>query len=490
MAEKAWLKNNDGFREISILKETDSRRVIQMVGGEDDGKVIRIFGEGVSHGVFYPALFKGPNPPANIFEFQGKWFPVYDPTEFPEEFRSRIPEKEKYIFQPHTADVINGIVAGDHQLLFGQTGAGKTSLVMQIASRINMPVIRINMTEHTMISDLVGSMGIRGNETVFNYGPLAVAMKQGLWCLIDEGNFIPPPIQSVLFSIAENPSSYTLKENDGEVVTAHPRFRLFVTANNLFGDIDGVYAGTQAFNRALLGRFAGHGQVVHIQQMSSSQERNVVAARVPALPNGLVKRIVVCAQKLRDQGYIFSTREVVNWARKMLIYRDAILAAELTFLNILTNSDNNNDPKRQSLLAILRQEFGSRIHLITKVLIKQDGQIAIAEQVDDPMSEDEVEGPTVVEEAEEAMSEDEVEQRMLSLAKKGTLRNSKEINDETELRIIWKNYKGKGGRFTYKELESRYALVAHNGSTAMRCVLRYEKLMSEKGEWKSQAAGS
>jgi cobaltochelatase CobS len=488
MSEKAWLKTNEGFQEINLLEESSSRRTIQLVGGEEDGITKRIFGEGVSHGVFYPALFKGPTPPANIFEFHGKWIPVYDPKDFSKEHLLKVPEEEKYIFQPHTADVLNGIIAGDHQLLFGQTGAGKTSLVMQIAARIGMPVIRINMTEHTMVSDIIGSMGIRGSETVFNYGPLIVAMKFGLWCLIDEGNFIPPPVQSVLFSVAESPSTYTLKENDGEVICAHPRFRLFVTANNLFGDTDGVYAGTQAFNRALLGRFAGHGQVVQIMQMTPAQERNVVAARVPALPNNLVKRVVVCAQKLRDQGYIFSTREVVNWARKMLIYRDAVLAAQLTFVNILAG-ESESDPKRQELLAILRQEFGRRIHLITKVIVAPDGKPALVEDVDDPTEEDEVEQAVAVAE-DEGMSEEDVEEKMLELAKKKKLRTGTDITDEVELRIFWKNYKGNGGRYSYKELEQRYALVVSNGSNGMRCVKKYEKMMAEKGEWKGQSAGN
>jgi cobaltochelatase CobS len=54
----------------------------------------------------------------------------------------QIPVKRPYVFREHLRDVLAFLAdpAGDGLLLTGPTGAGKTSLVLQVAARLNWPV--------------------------------------------------------------------------------------------------------------------------------------------------------------------------------------------------------------------------------------------------------------------------------------------------------------------------------------------------------------
>lgn len=473
--QKAWLKTSDGWQECWLLAESSRLRTVELIGGAEDGEHKNIFGGASSHGQHFPALHVGETPP-DFFEYAGKWIPCHKDEDWDPELRKLIPEHEKYIFQPHTAQVLTGIITGKHTLLYGDCGAGKTSVILQIANRIRMPVFRINMTEHTMVSDVIGAMGLKDGSTRFNDGPMIRAMQHGCWFLCDEINFTPTQIQTAFFSVTEGKPSYTLKENDGEVVVASPGFRFFATGNNINGD--DKYAGTQPLNRALLDRFSGHGQIIHVRQMSPAQERNVLSSRVPALPDGLVKRVVKCADKIRQQGHMLTPRQVLNWASAMLVYRDATLAAETTWLNVLA-SESESDPQRQSLKMIVQAEFGRRIRLISRTRTP-DGRIVAVSTVDDEIEATSTAPEEVLSESE-ATCEEDAEERLRERARSGERLQSSEINDEAELRVIWKAYRGNGGNCSYVELEDMFGLKNHNGNNALRCVKKYEKIMADQG---------
>ena len=84
-------------------------------------------------------------------------------------------------------------------LLEGDAAGGKTAAVAFCANRTNSPLTRFNMTPNTTIADFVGQLGVSGEETFsFCLGPLAEAVKDGLWLLLDEANLAQDAVLRVI----------------------------------------------------------------------------------------------------------------------------------------------------------------------------------------------------------------------------------------------------------------------------------------------------
>ena len=72
---------------------------------------------------------------------------------------------EDYCFDEKLArPVLQSIVDDDRILLVGGTGCGKSSLVCQLAGRLNWPVRRVNLHGETSVSDFVGQWVVEGSE--------------------------------------------------------------------------------------------------------------------------------------------------------------------------------------------------------------------------------------------------------------------------------------------------------------------------------------
>ena len=163
-----------------------------MLEGKRTGKLLLMPPAGTPHGDFHPAIYEVAEAPS-IWRFGRRSLRVRDSKDFaePQTATALIPQEEPYTFLPHTQHVIDGILADDHPLLFGPTGVGKTSLVLQIAARIKQPVVRVNLDGQVSVSDLAGSVGLSKDGTVWNDGALPRAMRSGYWLVLDEIDFGP-----------------------------------------------------------------------------------------------------------------------------------------------------------------------------------------------------------------------------------------------------------------------------------------------------------
>jgi hypothetical protein len=68
----------------------------------------------------------------------------------------------------------------------GETGLGKSTSVFAIAEKFNKPVIRVNLSGATDLDDLIGGIRIIDGNTIFDPGPVAIAMELGAILLLDE----------------------------------------------------------------------------------------------------------------------------------------------------------------------------------------------------------------------------------------------------------------------------------------------------------------
>ncbi|MFC5079669.1 Aerobic cobaltochelatase subunit CobS [Vibrio thalassae] len=114
--------------------------------------------------------------------------------------------------------------------LFGLHGTGKSSTYEQIHARLGIPLVRIILGEDSEVIDLGGQMlpNEQGGMTM-HYGLLVTSMRNGWSLQIDEWDLLPIRQQKMLNEVIEN-ARFTV-EITGEQVTAHPKWRVMVTAN-------------------------------------------------------------------------------------------------------------------------------------------------------------------------------------------------------------------------------------------------------------------
>ncbi len=71
-------------------------------------------------------------------------------------------------------------------ILKGPTGCGKSRFVDAMAFDLKLPIITVACNEDTSATDLVGRFLIKGNETVWQDGPLTRAVRTGALLYLDE----------------------------------------------------------------------------------------------------------------------------------------------------------------------------------------------------------------------------------------------------------------------------------------------------------------
>ncbi len=71
-------------------------------------------------------------------------------------------------------------------ILKGPTGCGKTRFVEHMAYKLDLPLITVSCHEDLTAGDLIGRFIFRGNETIWEDGPLTLAVRYGGICYLDE----------------------------------------------------------------------------------------------------------------------------------------------------------------------------------------------------------------------------------------------------------------------------------------------------------------
>lgn len=92
-------------------------------------------------------------------------------------------------FLPRSNEIEIGLAASINMfplLLKGPTGCGKTRFMQYLAWRLNRPLITVSCHDDLSAADLVGRYLIKGNEAVWQDGPLTLAVRAGAICYLDE----------------------------------------------------------------------------------------------------------------------------------------------------------------------------------------------------------------------------------------------------------------------------------------------------------------
>jgi cobaltochelatase CobS len=154
--------------------------------------------------------------------------------------------------------------------------------------------------------------------------------------VFDEYDAGRPDVMFVIQRLLESQGRLTLLDQN-RVITPHPAFRLFATANTAGqGDASGLYIGTQALNQAQMDRWH---VVAELAYMPAEQEQAILQARLPSLEVDLVKRMVTLAELCRqafqqqDLSSLISLRTLITWGENISLLDDPTEAFRLAFLN-------------------------------------------------------------------------------------------------------------------------------------------------------------
>ncbi len=240
-----------------------------------------------------------------------------------------------------TMAILAGFTHNRRVMIQGYHGTGKSTHIEQVAARLSWPCVRVNLDSHISRIDLIGKDAIKLKDgkqiTEFQEGILPWALRNPTAIVFDEYDAGRADVMFVIQRVLEVDGKLTLLDQN-KVITPHPYFRLFATANTVgLGDTTGLYHGTQQINQGQMDRWS---IVSTLNYLSHEAEVNIVAAKNPGTDRTVIEHMVTVANLSRnafmngDISTVISPRTVITWAQNADVFGGDIgFAFRLTFLN-------------------------------------------------------------------------------------------------------------------------------------------------------------
>jgi len=173
-------------------------------------------------------------------------------------------------------------------LIEGSPGVGKTTIIQNIAKKINKKIFRINLSEHTDMIDLIGSdfptdEGNSSSGIVFKWieGVFLKAMINGHWIIIDEMNLASQSILEGLNSVLDYRKSLYVSELNKEY-KSHPDFQIFATQNPV-----NQGGGRKFLPKSFLNRFIK----IYLNDLSTEDYNEILLNLYPSLQKELMEKL-------------------------------------------------------------------------------------------------------------------------------------------------------------------------------------------------------
>ena len=250
---------------------------------------------------------------------------------------------DEYVFDPEdTKDLIVALELNMPSYVYGHKGAGKSELYEQVCARTNRPLTRVQHTISTEVSDIVGQWIVKGGETIFQLGPLPLAMLNGHLYLADEYDRGQPTVLSVYQAVLEGKSLVIMNAPpEYRIINPHAMFRFGATGNtNGSGDDTGLYQGAVLQDSANFDRF---NMMIHKKYMSPQAESEMLQRR--KLVKGDADKLVKFATSVREAydarqiSDTISPRALIAAARIGVARGSFRIGLHRAFINKLTPVD-------------------------------------------------------------------------------------------------------------------------------------------------------
>jgi nitric oxide reductase NorQ protein len=193
-------------------------------------------------------------------------------------------------------------------MLKGPTGCGKTRFVEYMAWKLGRPLVTVACHDDLSATDLTGRYLIRGGETVWVDGPLAVAARTGAICYLDEIVEARQDTVVVIHPLTDDRRVLPI-EKTGELVPAAAGFQLVISYNPGYQHaIKNLKPSTRQRFVALEFDYPEPSREIEIVVHESGVSRSIATSLVQ-----LAQRV----RRLRDQGLpeVPGTRLLVSTAR-------------------------------------------------------------------------------------------------------------------------------------------------------------------------------
>ena len=273
------------------------------------------------------------------------------------ERQSLVPEKFKgYVKWGHYKDIKTWLKSPNYTSLFitGLSGNGKTLMVEQVCADLKLECFRVNLTCQTDEDDLLGGFRLISGNTVWQDGPVTLAMKQGAILLLDEIDLASNKVMC-LQSVLEGKGVFLKKI--GQWVKPAAGFKVVGTANTKGrGDDTGKFSGTGILNEAFLERF----KYTYEQPYATRGTERKILKGAGCTDADFVDNLTKWSEIIRKtyaEGAIddvISTRRLVNVVEAFQVFNDKKKALTLclsrfdedtqeTFLNLYDKVDADTD---------------------------------------------------------------------------------------------------------------------------------------------------
>ena len=257
--------------------------------------------------------------------------------EFPKNVtESYVPSKVgNYVKFGHYGDVKTIKKSGQFYPVFitGLSGNGKTMMIEQVHADLKKELFRVNITIETDEDDLIGHYALIDGKTVWQDGPVVLAMERGATLLLDEVDLASNKIMC-LQPVLEGNGIYVKKIN--RYIKPAKGFTVIATANTKGrGSDDGKFIGTNILNEAFLERFP-----ITMEQPypALSVEKKIVLGSMEkygSVDNEFATNLITWADVIRKTFYdggvdeVISTRRLDHIVKAFAIFSDKMKSIEL-----------------------------------------------------------------------------------------------------------------------------------------------------------------
>ena len=285
----------------------------------------------------------------SVFKIRAKGFDIEVPKFTWDSTHKNVPIIDPdYVFEPSSLRrILRALLMNKTFYLHGHTGTGKTTLVEQIAARLQWPLVRLNLHGEISQMDLLGREVLRNDNgvTISQYleGPVPQAMGGPNILLLDEIDYIRANVSYALQRGLEG-HGLMLTEDAGRIIKPHPLFRWAATGNTqMKGDEYGMYREARIQSSAFINRWANW---VHVDYMSKPQRRRLLKAKVPSISDDFLEKLVqYTAEHLRA----FTNAEIIQ----PLSPRDYIEAADAQVAFLAMGLDETEATKEALITSII-----------------------------------------------------------------------------------------------------------------------------------------
>ncbi len=243
----------------------------------------------------------------------------------------RITEEPFFLARGNEIEI--ALAASDNKLpllLKGPTGCGKTRFMQYLAWRLRRPLITVSCHDDLSAADLVGRYLVKGNEAVWQDGPLTLAVRVGAICYLDEIVEARKDTTVVIHPLTDDRRELPV-EKLGRLYTAPPEFMLAVSYNPGYQNI------LKDLKPSTRQRFVS----INFDYPESALEKEITIRESGASPELAEKlvQLAVMTRSLKESGLAegASTRLIIQTVRLIRSGIDTVQACKAGMIQSLTD---------------------------------------------------------------------------------------------------------------------------------------------------------